>query len=55
MIASDTLLLIQNCVGKENYFGQQEHRIAYSYDGTPAIKSIPAAACLLYTSDAADE
>ncbi len=41
MIASSALRKIQDIVGKKNFLDSQEDRIAYSYDATPLLKSLP--------------
>lgn len=35
---------IESIVGKDNVYSSHEDRIAYSYDGTPALESLPGAA-----------
>ncbi|MEE9186591.1 MAG: FAD-binding oxidoreductase, partial [Bacteroidota bacterium] len=41
VIASSALRKIQDIVGKKNFLDSQEDRIAYSYDATPLLKSLP--------------
>jgi len=41
VIAVSTLRKIQDIVGKNNFLDSQEDRIAYSYDATPLLQTLP--------------
>ncbi len=46
MLNTDVLEQLQEIVDKENVLTSREDRIAYSYDGTPVLSALPAAAVL---------
>jgi glycolate oxidase len=43
MIAASTLSKLRSIVGNNDYFDSPEHRVAYSYDGTPLLSQLPVA------------
>jgi glycolate oxidase len=43
MIALSTLSKLKSIVGQENYFDSPEHKLVYSYDGTPLLNQLPVA------------
>jgi glycolate oxidase len=43
MIALSTLSKLKSIVGQENYFDSPEHKLVYSYDGTPLLSQLPVA------------
>ncbi len=44
MLNPNILSRLQTIIGKNNIYASHEDRIAYSYDGTPALESLPDAA-----------
>jgi FAD/FMN-containing dehydrogenases len=43
MIASSTLSKLKSIVGQDNFFDSPEHKLVYSYDGTPLLSQLPVA------------